>query len=81
MRIQVEFDEDGSIKTITIPSAASVGPGGQAQIARRPRKNHRVTFVEAREVNSDQDLDALHTLRNTHRVEIVDGIGRLVHKR
>jgi hypothetical protein len=78
MRIQVEYDEYGTITAIAAPRDA---PGALAHIALRPQEGRRVTFVEAREVNSDQDLEALRALRDTHRVEIIDGLGRLVPHR
>jgi hypothetical protein len=61
MRIQVEYSDDGSIK-----SAALSGPNVSS--GRIPSPNHRIAVIETEEVKHERDLEGLRFVVENHRI-------------
>jgi hypothetical protein len=77
MRVQVEYDDDGRIISVSgAASGESAGPGGQ--VGRVFNRSHHVIEVEAEEMRHERDFDGLRRFVSGHSVEGHPDAPRLV---
>jgi hypothetical protein len=61
MRIQVEYDDNGEIKSVA-------GAGPNVSTGRLPSPNHRIAVVHTEEVRHERDFEGLRKVVEGHRV-------------
>ena len=77
MKFCVEYDEQGTIKTI---GAIAVDPDGNNRMELKPRHGYKVVTVEIPEITDAKDVERLLDIQRNYRVEEYQGRHRLVNK-
>ena len=77
MRVQVEHDARGAIKTVAVLYEES---GQASHVALKAREGYKVAHVEVRDLSSESDLEKIREIKSNFRVENSEGIHRLVRK-
>jgi hypothetical protein len=76
MKILVEHDEHGNIRSISAPP----DPAGEVRIAPAPRPGYKITEAEAAHVKDERDYERLQEIKRFYRIETGPKGDRLVRK-
>ena len=75
MKILIEHDEHGNIKSIGLPSSKA-----SKQFTMRARPGYRISEVEAPHIKDEQDHEHLRDIREHFQLDMSGGQPKLVRK-
>ncbi len=68
MRVQIEFDDNGEIRSVAGPISVKMGDGTEGMVGRSPRSGHSIFEVEVEEVQHEHDFKGLRKVMKSYRV-------------
>jgi hypothetical protein len=68
MIVQIEYDDNGEIKSVAGSASIKLPDGSKGMIRRIPRPGHKIAEVEAEDVQHDRDFDGLRRVMESYRV-------------
>jgi hypothetical protein len=68
MRIQIEHDDSGEIKSVAGPVSVRFSDDSEGTCGRTPSEGHWIVEVEAEEVQHELDFDGFRKVIATYRV-------------
>lgn len=68
MRVQIEFDDNGEIRSVAGAISIKKSDGSEGMAGRIPRTHHSVIELEVQDVRDQRDFDGLQKLLKNYRV-------------
>jgi hypothetical protein len=68
MRVQIEFDEKGQIRSIAGASSIEMPDGTEAGLARVPRPGHAIVELEVEDIRHARDFEGVQRVVKNYRV-------------
>jgi hypothetical protein len=80
MRVQIEFDENGKIRSVAGPVSIKLRDGSNAMSRRIPNPGHSIIEAEVEEVRYERDIEGLSKVMKSYHVTGHPHEPRLVRK-
>jgi hypothetical protein len=68
MRIQIEFDENGEIRSVAGPISIKLPDGSHGMVGRSPHPGHTSIEVEVEGVRHERDFEGLRKVMKNYRM-------------
>lgn len=68
MIIQVEYDENGEIKSIAGRASITLPDGSRGTIARFPSRDHQIAEMDTELVRNERDIDGMRQIKEGYHV-------------